>query len=88
MKPIYRCEYCNVTGTEEEILKHEEECLKNYNRKGCTTCKHCWTDGLKTAGCKKGREIPDGMTLEGCPDHEVGEFEVRGFMGAFMEVFK
>ena len=33
MKPIYRCEYCDFTGIEEDVLKHEETCNKNYNLK-------------------------------------------------------
>ena len=37
MKAIYRCEYCDVTGTEEEIREHEEGCFKNYNKKSCLT---------------------------------------------------
>ena len=88
MKPIYRCEYCDVMGTEEEILKHEEECVKNYNLKGCYTCKHCNTDGLKTVKCKQEIEIPGGKYMKGCHKHEVGEPEVIGFMGAFMDVFR
>lgn len=88
MKPIYRCEYCDFTGTEEEVLKHEEDCAKNYHLKGCYTCKHCSTDGFKTVKCKSGTEIPEGKYVKGCPNHEVGEMEVIGFMGAFMNVFR
>lgn len=88
MKPIYRCEYCDVTGIEEEVYEHEKECPKNYNLKNCLTCKHCWTDGFRMVGCKKGKEIPEGKMMERCPDHEVGEIEVRGFMSAFMDAFK
>jgi hypothetical protein len=88
MKPIYRCEYCDFTGTEEEVQKHEEECVKNYNKKGCLTCKHCSTDGLKTVKCKEGVEIPEGKYITGCSNHEVGEIEVIGFMRGFADVFK
>ena len=88
MKPIYRCEYCDVTGTEEEIRKHEEECIKNYNKKSCLTCKHCSTDGFKKIECKKGKEILEEKMYTNCSSHEVGEPEVTGFMGAFMDAFK
>ena len=88
MKPIYRCEYCDFTGIEEEVLKHEEECPKNYNKKSCLTCKHCWTDGIRTIGCKNGKEIPEEQMYENCSIHEVGEPEVRGFIGKLMEVLK
>ena len=88
MKAIYRCEYCDVTGTEEEILKHEEECIKNYNKKSCLTCKYCSTDGFKKVECKQGKEIPEGQMVERCPMHEVGEIEVTGFMKVFGDMFK
>lgn len=88
MKPIYRCEYCDFTDIEEEVQKHEAGCPKNYNRKNCWTCKHCWTDGIKTIGCNKGKEIPEGKMYTYCETHEIGEPEVKGFMGAFMDAFK
>ena len=88
MKPIYRCEYCDVTGTEEEIREHEEECIKNYNKKSCLTCKHCKTDGIKKVECKQGKEIPEGQMVERCPIHEVGDIEVTGFMSMFGDLFK
>lgn len=80
MKPIYRCEYCDFTGVEEEVLKHEENCHKNYNLKSCLTCKHCKTDGFKIVECKQGREILEGKMYIGCSKHEVGEVEVVGIM--------
>ena len=89
MRAIYRCEYCDFTGVEEEVQKHEEKCYKNYNLKGCLTCKHCSTDGLKTVKCKQGTEIPEGQYFEkGCPNHEVGDIEVTGFMSMFGDFFK
>ena len=88
MKPIYRCEYCDVTGTEEEIREHEEKCIKNYNKKGCLTCKYCETDGINTVKCKQGTEIAEGKYCENCPKHETGEPEVVGIMNAFKDLFK
>ena len=88
MKPIYRCEYCDVTGTEEEIREHEEKCIKNYNKKSCLTCKHCSTDGIKKVECKQGREIPEGQMYSDCSQHEVGDIEVTGFMKVFGDMFK
>lgn len=88
MKPIYRCEYCDVTGTEEEIREHEEKCIKNYNKKSCLTCKHCETDGIKSVKCKLGIEIEEDKYYENCPKHEVGKPEVKGFMKMFEEMFK
>ena len=88
MKIIYKCEYCDVTGTKEELQKHEKECVKNYHKKSCLTCKHCLTDGFKTVECKQGIEIPEGKMRTNCPQHEVGEMEVMGFMKMFSDLFK
>ena len=87
MKPVYRCDYCDVTGTEEEILKHEAECIKNPHNRGCFSCKHCETDGFKNVACKQGREIPDGKYVERCHLYEFGEPEVTGVMSLFSHMF-
>ena len=88
MKPIYRCEYCDFTGIEEDVLKHEETCNKNYNLKSCLTCKHCSTDGIKNMKCNQGKEIPEGKMFEKCLMHEKGTPEITGFMKVFSEAFK
>ena len=88
MKPIYRCDYCDFTGIEEEVQKHELECTKNYNLKGCLTCKHCMSDGLSKVECKLNREIPEGKMYTQCPAHEVGEVEVVGIMKMFGDFLK
>lgn len=88
MKPIYRCEYCDFTGIEEDVLKHEETCSKNYNRKSCLTCKHCISDGIEKTECKQGKEIPEGKIFEKCSLHEKGTPEITGFMKVFSEAFK
>ena len=38
MKPLFRCEYCNKIGTEEELVKHENECINNYTKRSCNSC--------------------------------------------------
>ena len=78
----------NFTGIEEDVLKHEETCSKNYNRKSCLTCKHCSSDGIKKTECKQGKEIPEGRMFEKCPLHEKGTPEITGFMQVFSEAFK
>jgi hypothetical protein len=40
MKPLFRCDYCDFTGVEEEVIKHEETCMHNHTRRSCSTCKH------------------------------------------------
>ena len=38
MKALYRCDFCEKTGTVEEIQEHEEKCLYNPKNKSCATC--------------------------------------------------
>ena len=40
MKQLFRCEYCDKTGTAEQIAAHEKECMYNYHKRSCWTCKH------------------------------------------------
>ena len=40
MKPIYKCDFCSTTGTEEEIYQHEAYCDCNPNRKACSCCEN------------------------------------------------
>ena len=71
MKVLYRCEYCNETGTEEEITEHETTCLSNYTKKSCFTCKH--RSGFTAMTCGNGKEIPKGKFFEQCSDYEWDE---------------
>lgn len=78
MKPVFKCDYCSKMGTEEEIKKHELECLDNYDRKSCYTCMHKkfirFNDinkgGAIVHECKLGKEIPEGKIFEFCPQYE------------------
>ena len=40
MKPLFRCEYCDKIGVEEEIIQHEQTCINNYTKRSCYTCLH------------------------------------------------
>lgn len=88
MKAVYRCDYCDKMGTEEEIKAHEEVCDHNVNNRGCMTCKRCQSDGIKRLTCTKGKEIPEGKQFLHCDDYEHGEPELVGFMSVVMSVFK
>lgn len=72
MKPVYRCEYCDHMGTQDELMKHEEDCFWNYNRKSCRTCKHADPNSAQYK-CLKGVEIPDGCIMERCSEYEWDE---------------
>lgn len=69
MKPIYRCEYCDKMGTEEDILAHEQICLFNHTIRSCSTCKH-EVNKIKKIDCKAGKEIPEGQQFIHCDKYE------------------
>jgi hypothetical protein len=73
MKPVFKCDYCDKTGTEDEIKKHELECFDNYDRKSCFTCVHkelgTCTSNMLAYNCKLGKEIPEGKIFEFCPQY-------------------
>lgn len=73
MKPVYRCEYCDHMGTEDDVRKHEVKCIWNYDRKSCLTCKHKDTKSFVQYKCLLGTEIPDGCMIEFCGKYEWNE---------------
>ena len=87
MRPLYRCDYCDFTGTEDEVKSHEEGCIKNHTLKGCFTCAHCNTDGFSSITCMAGRDIPDGHMIQGCYLYAKGSVEVSGIMKVFSDLF-
>lgn len=72
MKQLFRCEYCTEVGTEEEIIKHEQECIYNYNRRSCFTCMHKKSNFVAIT-CGLGKEIPSGTYMEQCSSYEWDE---------------
>ncbi len=72
MKQLFRCEYCDFTGTDEEVIQHEEKCFHNYTKKSCSTCNHKETKGLNYK-CTAGKDIPDGQMYVGCDKYEWDE---------------
>ena len=69
MKQLFRCDYCNEIGTEEEIREHEESCLWNYTKKSCYTCKHAERSGINFL-CKGGEDLELGRYMQGCASWE------------------
>lgn len=69
MKAIYRCDFCDKTGTAEEIMQHEESCLYNYNKRSCMTCKFA-ENKITKFNCTAGKEIPEGQMFTGCDKYE------------------
>lgn len=73
MKPVFKCDYCNFMGTQEEVEKHEPTCIDNYDKKSCYTCEHREFKNLKQFGCAYGKEIPEGKIFEFCSKYEYKE---------------
>ncbi len=89
MKQLFRCEYCTKIGTEEEIRKHEESCINNYNNKDCWTCKFANSENYVFI-CGKGKEIPTGKYISQCDKYEHKEKEVKtdnSFSSMFNNLF-
>lgn len=71
MKPVFKCDYCNFIGTEEQVRKHEDEdCYDNYTKRSCTTCVHKSIASLKQYKCNCGIEIPEGKMMTQCKKYE------------------
>lgn len=74
MKPVYKCDYCSYTGTEEEVKAHEEKCFNNYDRRNCRTCEHRKIEksalGNFQYKCDAGKEIPVNHMIEFCNSYE------------------
>lgn len=73
MKPIFRCEYCDKMGVEEEIAKHEAECIHNHTRRSCMTCKHYEMQNFNQVKCNCMQEVPKGCIIEHCSKYEWDE---------------
>ena len=69
MKPVFKCEYCDKLGTEEDIAKHENECIYNYARRSCLTCRYAENKITKFV-CEKGHDIPEGHMFENCKSYD------------------
>ena len=73
MRPIFKCEYCNFIGTEEEVVKHEETCVNNYDKRSCMTCEHREFKNMYQYKCACGKEIPVGQIYENCDQYSRGK---------------
>lgn len=90
MKPVFKCDYCEFMGTEDEVAEHEPKCIDNYDRKSCTTCKYKKTYCSPTFRyeCENGVDIPEGKMIEFCSSYERREKTeysdlFNGFFGEF-----
>lgn len=74
MKQVYRCEYCDHMGAEEDVIRHEQECIWNRDKRTCATCKKCDRGFLKYE-CNDDKEIPDGQMFVNCDKYEWDEVD-------------
>jgi hypothetical protein len=61
-------------GTEEDVLKHEQECLWNRTKRSCATCKKC-DKGILMYKCTDDKEIPDGQMFINCDKYICDEVD-------------
>lgn len=87
MKPVFKCDYCNFIGTEEEVKEHEPGCFDNYDRKSCHTCLNKQFNGLKGFKCDCGIEIPEGKIYEFCPSYKRKEKSNYDLGNIFGDIF-
>ena len=90
MKPVFKCDYCDKMGTEEEISEHEPKCYDNYDRKSCFTCIHKRTKSKNNDWvyeCEAGIDIPEGKFFEFCSKYEHKEKADSLFGNLFGDLF-
>ena len=73
MKPVYKCDYCDHMGTEDDVREHEIKCFYNYDRKSCYTCKHRDSISLVRYKCLLDIDIPEKHIIEFCGKYEQNE---------------
>ena len=90
MKPVYKCDYCDFMGTQEEVEKHEPDCTENYDMRSCHTCKHKKThigDEHYFFTCEAGIEIPKGKMYNFCKSYERKEKADSPLQNFFGDLF-
>ena len=74
MKPVFKCDYCEFMGTEEDVKNHENTCINNYDKRSCYTCEHrgvlTFVNGIPKYKCDKEIDIPEGTIFEFCKSYE------------------
>lgn len=88
MQQLYRCDYCDKIGSEEEIYYHEGICEKNANKKSCKYCEHMKIAGSTSYKCTHPQPftLPDGKMMVNCPKFSP-EKEVQNISDLFSKFF-
>lgn len=91
MKPVFKCDYCEFMGTDEEVKEHEPVCRDNYDLKNCYTCQHRGKLESAEGGCRyqcnKGKDIPVNCILQFCPEYEREEKKTDNISNIFGNIF-
>lgn len=87
MKPVFKCDYCDFMGTEQQVNEHEPGCFENYDRKSCFTCEHKSYKSIHQIKCACGREIPEDKILEFCPEYKRKEKSEKPLYDLFGGIF-
>ena len=87
MKPLYKCDFCNMIGTEERIYAHEAICTDNPNRKSCQYCEHKKTSfNPKMIYTCDFKDIPEGQQYINCDKFtlkKMHDFSFDDIFGSF-----
>ena len=90
MKPLYKCDFCDMTGTEENVYIHEATCTDNPNRKSCQYCENKKTsfNSSKVIYTCDFKNIPEGQQYINCDKFtlkikKMNDFSVSGIFESF-----
>lgn len=90
MKALYKCDFCDMTGTEEDIHNHEAYCENNPARMSCQYCEHKKIDFangiVKIRYECKFKDIPEGQQYVNCDKFTLNEMvniSTQNLFGSF-----
>lgn len=88
MKALYKCDFCDKIGTEEEIYEHEIYCENNPKRMSCRYCTNKKTKFVNGSGITylcDAKEIPEGCEYINCDKFtliKMNDFSVNDIFGS------
>lgn len=89
MKPLYKCDFCDMTGTEENVYIHEATCINNPKRKSCQYCTNKKTKFINGSGITylcDFKDIPEEQQYINCDKFalkKMNVFPIDDIFGSF-----
>ena len=88
MKALYKCDFCDMTGTEEDVYIHEATCMNNPKRKSCQYCENKKTsfNSSKVIYTCDFKDIPEGQQYINCDKFtlkKMNDFSINNIFGSF-----